>query len=330
MMERTMDRVGFSIYARHLLGDKSILAEYEIQGVEPEHVFPQLIDGVRTLVKVANEASGKSHGGVIHMCGLTGLMGNDFVRKPWLDAVARADLGNEWSLGFHVNFDHQNLPLAPGFTSTYENAMHLCKLLNVEAMVLHAPLVKTTNTDQDWIDLMTSEGILDITRSTSTVLCWENAQDSIARYRLLENLIEWREQLVNELERTGNGDLADRHQFCFDTGHFLLSLQRDDAPREELDNFLPEFAKHVKVYHIHANDGTSDQHLVPFIDVEKTRGTMKFPVHATKFQENSELVLSMIETCQERSLLHDRHLHMEVDSPSSIDDMAKFYKRYYQ
>ncbi|MHA1682488.1 MAG: hypothetical protein ACTSUE_16240 [Promethearchaeota archaeon] len=319
-----MDYLGFSIYSRHLMGDRAMLESYGIQGDEPEDVFPQLLEDIKQIVMPFKE--GNDVGGVIHFCNLAGLMRNSFISEPWNEALATANLTFPFVTGVHINFSHDNLPLTPGFIPTFVKTMELCRDLNVDSMVLHAPLVETSNTNVDWSDFMMQEEILEAMRLNDTILCWENAQDSTARYRLLKNLLGWRNLMTRKLESSGNEDLINRYQFCFDTGHFILSMQRDGAPQDEVDTYLPEFGKNVKVFHIQANDGRSDQHLIPFISKNHVPGVK---INWEQFNENSKVVLKNIRTCDENSTLDGRHLHLEVDAPSPISEMVNFYKKYY-
>ncbi|MHA1793102.1 MAG: TIM barrel protein [Promethearchaeota archaeon] len=319
-----MDYIGFSIYSRHLLGDAKILKDYNIDGDDPEAVFPALFKDIEEMMNAMQ--SKKKIGGVIHLCNMTSLFNNDFIIDPWISFMNEFKERFPFKLGLHINFDHSNLPLAPGFINTFKETMKLCSRLNIDAIVLHAPLIETDNTDEDWANLMIQEEILNALRDCNASLCWENAQDPSARYRSIEALVNWRKIMIKKLEETNNNDLRDRFQFCFDTGHFLLSLQRDGINEKELTTFLPEFAKHVKVFHIQCNDGTSDQHLIPFMDLNNV--DLEFAVNKSKFLDNSKLIVEMLKTCKKNAEVKNRHVHLEVDSPSPIPEMIKFYKIY--
>ncbi|MHA1698853.1 MAG: hypothetical protein ACTSWN_08455 [Promethearchaeota archaeon] len=320
-----MNYLGYSIYSRLFLGDREMLADLGVKGDEPSVIFPTVLESVQKIVD--NFSDRMELGATIHFCGIMYLMENDFMLEPWLSALKQIKMRYPFVLGLHINFDHQNLPLAPGFDETFLKAMKLCTALNVDAMVMHAPLIQTGNTDDDFVAAMTKEKILDAMDENKTVLCWENAQDPEARYRFLDNLIHWREKLVEKLDCIGRDDLVDRHLFCFDTGHFLLSLQRDHANKDQVEKYLPEFGKHVKVYHIQANDGTSDQHLIPFINFKAVN--CRKEVNHSRFEENSRKVIDYIQACEDNTDLEGRHLHLEVDNPMPISEMIRFYERYF-
>ncbi|MFX0098358.1 MAG: hypothetical protein ACFFCS_02180 [Candidatus Hodarchaeota archaeon] len=325
-----MDYLGFSIYSRTFMGDLEMLRGFGIEGnpedIEPGDVFPVLLEDVDRIVDQFPEI--KDLGTVIHFCNIMGLIQSGFIIEPWKDALKGAAMKYPFVLGYHINFDHANLPLAPGFMKTFKAEMQICTELEADAMVLHAPLFDE-NKDDDWIKLMTSPGVVELMRSNDTVLCWENAQDTIAYYRHLKHLITWREKLVKEYEKLGHDDLLKRNQFCLDTGHFLVSLQRDGAPRDEIDEYLPEFGKNVKVFHIQANDGLGDNHLIPFLPVEKYKIPRLKSLDVERFKKNSQLVVDFINTCNENKQVDGRHVHLEVDNPMPMEEMVGFYKRYF-
>ncbi|MEX2683959.1 MAG: hypothetical protein Q6373_020480 [Candidatus Sigynarchaeota archaeon] len=321
-----MDYIGFSIYPRLFLGDRQSLADIEAGGDDPEAIFPAM---AATLDKLIAEFGTRHRvGGVIHFCDIEHLFRQDLIKQPWLDAERawRPRRAYPFVLGFHINFSHENLPLAPGFVDTFQRTMALCKELGVESVVLHAPLIRTGDIDKDFLDLMTSKPIIDAMSSCGAAMCWENAQDTPAYYRDLGRLVAWRQRLVDRYAGMGRKDLAVRQMFCLDTGHLLLSLQRDGAGNDQVSRYLPDFARHVKVYHIHANDGTRDQHLVPFMDVKKYRLA---EVNPERFAANSELVLSWVDTCLALGKADGRHVHLESGPPMPLEEIIAFYHRFF-
>ncbi len=319
-----MDYIGFSVFPKLFMGDRQSLADIDAIGDDPEAIFPAL---ATILDKIIGEFSTRYHpGGVIHFCDLEYLFGQDLIAQPWRDAERAWSRARKYPfvLGFHINYAHDNLPLAPGFIDTFKRTMSLCKALDVESVVLHAPLITTEDIDGKFLDLMASRPIVDAMASCKAIFCWENAQDTPAYYRDIGHLVTWRQRLADRLSEIGHRDLAMRQQFCFDTGHLLLSLQRDGAGNEQVSRHLPDFARHVKVFHIHANDGTSDQHLVPFLDVKKYR----IPeVDENRFEVNSRLVMSWIEICFANGKVDGRHVHLESGPPMPLEEIIAFYHR---
>jgi sugar phosphate isomerase/epimerase len=321
-----MDYIGFSIYPKLFMGDKQSLADINATGDDPEAIFPAM---ATTLDKVVEEFGARHHvGGVVHFCDIEHLFRQDLITQPWRD-VERAWAARRrypFVLGFHIPFSHEELPLAPGFIDTFQRTMTLCKDLDVESVVMHAPLIRTADIDKDFLDLMTSEPIIDAMISCNANLCWENAQDTPAYYRALDRLVAWRQRLADRLVDEGHKDLAARQLFCLDTGHLTLSLQRDGAGEDQVTRHLPEFARHVKVFHIHANDGTRDQHLVPFLDVKKHQ---LVEVNKKRFVANSRLAMSWVHTCLSLSKVDGRHVHLESSAPMPLEELITFYHRLY-
>jgi sugar phosphate isomerase/epimerase len=321
-----MDYIGFSIYPKLFMGDAQSLADIGASGDDPEAIFPAM---AATLDKVVAEFDTRHHvGGVVHFCDLEYLFGQDLIAQPWLDSERAWSARRKYPfvLGLHIHFSHDSLPLAPGFVGTFQMTMALCKVLGVESVVLHAPLIRTEDTDNDFLDLMTSKPVIDAMNSCSAALCWENAQDTEAYYRDLGRLVAWRQRLADRLTEMGLKDLAARQLFCFDTGHLTLSLQRDGAGDEQVSRHLPDFARYVKVFHIHANDGTKDQHLIPFMDVKKYRLA---EVNKKRFVANSKLAMSWVDTCLGLGKVDGRHVHLESGPPMPLEEVLAFYHRFF-
>nr|MDO8087721.1 hypothetical protein [Candidatus Sigynarchaeum springense] len=319
-----MDYIGFSIYSKLFLGDRQSLADIGSTGDDPEAIFPAM---ATTIDKIVREFGARHHvGGVVHFCDIEHLFHQDIIKQPWADAerVWSSRRKYPFVLGFHINFSHENLPLAPGFVDTFRRTTALCKDLGVESLVLHAPLVRTWDTDKDFLELMTSEPIVDAMSSCSAAMCWENAQDTQAYYRDIGRLVAWRQRLVDRYAEMGRKDLAKRSLFCLDTGHLLLSLQRDGAGSDQVSRHLLDFAPYIKVYHIHANDGTRDQHLIPFLNVKEYHLA---EVNPERFVANSKLAMSWIDTCLELGKIDGRHVHLESGPPMPLEEIIAFYHR---
>ncbi len=321
-----MDYIGFSIYPKIFMGDAQTLADIGASGDDPEAIFPAM---ATILDKLMGEFTTRHHpGGVIHFCDLEYLFGQDLIAQPWQDTERAWSARRKYPfvLGLHINFAHENLPLAPGFLGTFQRTMALCKALNIESLVLHAPLANTEDIDRDFLELMASKPVIDAMSSCKAMFCWENAQDTEAYYRDIGRLVAWRQRLADRLTEMGLKDLAARQLFCFDTGHLTLSLQRDGAGSEQVSRHLPDFAEHVKVFHIHANDGTRDQHLIPLLDVKKHRIA---EVNKKRFEANSKLAMSWVDTCLELGKVDGRHVHLESGPPMPLEEVLAFYHRFF-
>ncbi|NMC04661.1 MAG: hypothetical protein GYA24_05585 [Candidatus Lokiarchaeota archaeon] len=322
-----MDYIGFSIYQRLFLGDRQSLADVGAASDEPEAIFPAVANSLDRIVAELGTKHGV--GGVLHFCDIDHLFSQDLIAQPWRDAEKAwaARRRYPFLLGSHIPFSHDVLPLAPGFVDNFRQATSMCSDLGVDSLVLHAPLIRTTDTDTSFLDLMTSPPIIDAMASCSAFMCWENAQDTDAYYRDIGRLVAWRQRLVDRLVDMGCRQIADRQLFCFDTGHLLLSLQRDGAGQEQVMTHLPEFARHVKVFHIHANDGTRDQHLIPFLDLKKHH----LPeVNPARFVANSKLVMSWIDLVLSHGMIDGRHVHLESGPPMPVEDVLAFYRGFFE
>nr|MDO8119642.1 TIM barrel protein [Candidatus Sigynarchaeota archaeon] len=322
-----MDYIGISIYSKTIY-ENQMFRDLGIDAEDLGDAFKGLLKMVDSLATRFSTEK-RPLGVTIHLCDIA-MLKFDWVREPWLDAVRTTRLSHPLEVGYHINFAHENLPIAPGFVNTFKDAMDMCRQLGAKVCVMHAPLMITKDTDADFAALMACDDVLDAMGSNDTVLCWENAQDTPAPYRFLDALLGWRRRLNGVLEQKGRAEFINRHQFCLDTGHLLVSLQRDGAASDQVTKYLPEFAKNVRVFHLHANDGSKDQHLTPLLMCSQDRlGPGKIPIDQGAFLKNSEIVLDWMATCDRNATLDARHVHLEVDVPTSIASIERFYKRYF-
>lgn len=96
--------------------------------------------------------------------------------------------------------------------------------------------------------------LIDHIRQTDIVICLENInQKGVST--TAEDLL-WFVEVLNG-EHVG---------ICLDTGHLNLAEDKDQA------RFVRVAGKHLKALHLHDNDGTGDQHLMP-----NALGQVKFP-----------------------------------------------------
>jgi hypothetical protein len=90
----------------------------------------------------------------------------------------------------------------------------------------------------------------------------------------------------------------------------------------------PLFARDIKVFHIHANDGKSDQHLTPGSLDHFDHPTRK-AVDKKRFLSCSNDVLGFLETCDQHKGMAGRHVHVEaLRLPITLGQLAEFGQKY--
>lgn len=87
--------------------------------------------------------------------------------------------------------------------------------------------------------------LLDHIRGRDTVICLENIHKKSITESIDDILL-----LVDELN-------SDQIGICLDTGHLNLSEDKDQV------RFVRKAGRHLKALHLHNNDGSGDQHLMP-------------------------------------------------------------------
>ncbi len=95
-----------------------------------------------------------------------------------------------------------------------------------------------------------------LAREMGITLCIENLYDSIGGH-LVEGPCCHAQKAVERIERMNDRYGGEVLGFCFDTGHAnLIGLN--------FEKFITTLDGHLKVLHIHDNDGVSDLHQLPF------------------------------------------------------------------
>lgn len=93
--------------------------------------------------------------------------------------------------------------------------------------------------------------LTDHIKDTDMVICLENMRG--------QSITQTAEELLYFIEKLNSKNLG----ICLDTGHLNLGRNPDQI------HFIRTAGKHIKALHIADNDGTADQHLMPF-----ARGTV--------------------------------------------------------
>ncbi len=237
-----------------------------------------------------------------------------------------------FELGMHCTFGLADLPLAGKYPAVLKRDLELANAIGACCIVCHPPK-GLENRMVEFADELVSEPVIEaLSRSNPGILlAWENAgHDSF--FGSLEHYLEFKDLLADKLAAAGRSKLMERHVFCLDTGHLLLWKYKGKKGKrgaaKEIEAALPSFAKLIKVFHIHANDGTADQHLVPGSLDHFDHPTRK-KVNKKKFLARSDEALGFIETCELNKGMAGRHVHVEaLRLPFSLGQLAAFGQSY--
>lgn len=174
-------------------------------------------------------------------------------------------------MGMHSTFKDTDLILSRDFRKTLKKDLGLCRSIGGTSIVEHPPISRENRIDE-MVEELSSEYVVGLLKDYPEIcLCWENMPSSNVANRFfgtLGNLLEFRRKLKARLSEIGEPDLINQHLFCLDTGHLIVTYHHNKQKGNQewldrLDKEVQEFARHLKVWHIHANDGSADQHLPP-------------------------------------------------------------------
>lgn len=138
-------------------------------------------------------------------------------------------------------------------------SMHICAFLQCPYIVIHGfKLLRFLGSEElEWRE---TERFLDFlapfAKELGIMMCIENLYTGIGGHMVEGPCCNVR-KVVERLDRFNEKHHAEILGFCFDTGHAnLVGIDFED--------FITTLGYHLKVLHIHDNDGISDLHQMPF------------------------------------------------------------------
>jgi len=235
-------------------------------------------------------------------------------------------------IGMHSTFGNKDLILNPSYYEVLQRDIILAESIRATTIVEHPPLGPKDTINQ-MIDELTTSRFIDLLEHTNVTLSWENMPGVNRFFSSLGNLITFRDGLGDKYAELGKKGLINKHKFCLDTGHLLItissrSLKKTDKNRE-IDEYLPIFASNLKVFHIHANSGKKDEHLIPF-SLEFFDEPSRKRINKKRFLKNSAVVMDWLAICGEHKNrgVRNRHIHLEaLNPPFSLGEFIVFGKR---
>ena len=246
--------------------------------------------------------------------------------------MAKPDVN--FDFGLHASFSKGDYILNGKFAEVLKHDLEMRKILKYgNTIVEHPAHPVKVGRNKAMVEKLTTEPIISMLEENDVLLCWENMPGYASEkcyYSSIKHLLEFREELGDKFQDLGKKHLIEKNLFCFDTGHLLIwRHQQQDlaAADKEIEEYLPEFAKLTKVFHYHANDGVSDNHMAPSAWAFAEHPSRKW-VNKNRFLENSERVYDWIELCEGNKGMDGRHLHLEAGTyPFSVDGYIEFGKR---
>lgn len=251
----------------------------------------------------------------------------DFFNEDRFQKAYIQDLNNShrnYQNLFHIPIHQRYLPPNTEFLKILLAQLNLCSNFKSSGLIIHPPQGKDDESSI-FIELLCNAQILELISKQNITICIENAQESLAFFQSMENLIKFRKQLTVRLTELGYSSLSQKFKFCFDTGHYLLFQQRDAYGIHDWNQFSQEFLSDVYAVHIHSNDGSQDQHLLPYT-ISKPNPD-RFPFNYKLFFENCHIVLNWIETLVKTQSNTQRYYVLEISPHFTEEELISFWKR---
>lgn len=328
-----MNLFGFSLGSGLFLGDKKWKKAMKWDKI---YEFVPNVDGWRKLFDSLNRTVTSSKlDGPVGLCfhflaRVPRILRNVGFMDDFKTVMGEIKSEKNFELGIHSRHGDSEVICSPRFLEAFTEDLEFAVDLGVSALVEHPP-IGTDDTKEDAVKILTSPKVIALMDAhPGFPLCWENKADYLHKRRFfgsLEQMVLFREMLVDRLKKINRPDLIDRHKFCFDTGHLLIwryTHEDQAAADEEIETYLPEFAKHLKVYHYQCNDGIKDAHMTPFSTKFMDHGS-RSNLNQEQFVENFQILRNWITISERNKNEENMHQHLEAHRlPFTLDQYTEF------
>ena len=331
-----MDYFGVSLWTELMMNNKDWNSALNLPLDEDDEFVP---DGEgwdfifkRSLDMIEKSGLKGKMGGCFHTSSdIPNIIRNMGLEPEFNESLNKHKKDNKFEFGMHSTFGKADQVCNGNFSNILKKDLELCSILGGTSIVEHA-LIPTKNGDyhlKSMVDELTSTEIVEIMLEYPDIaLSWENMGHSKEQFSSLKRLTMLMDALSDKLNEIGHPELIKNHNLCLDTGHLLLSMNNSKKNKKEIVDYLPIFAKNLKVFHIHANNGKRDNHITPFsfefFDLPNRKG-----INKKKFIKNSEIVMDWLKICNENKGIEGRHIHIEaLRMPFSMNQITEFGRRY--
>ncbi|WP_457559000.1 hypothetical protein [Candidatus Harpocratesius sp.] len=237
---------------------------------------------------------------------------------------AKKKLNFDPAILFHIPSTTEFLPPSENFHNILLEQIKWCRNYDANGIIIHPPQ-KPQDLGDEFVENLCHLKILDLIHQNNITLYIENAQESGAYFQSLQHLLELRKKIRQSLKKKGYTILINHFRFCFDFGYYLLFQQRDGMGTDDWVHFSSAFLPNVQVFHVHANDGSSDQHLLPY--TKNLPEHNRFPFDYKRFFENCHQVLKWIEKILKVPTTQERFFVLEI-CPNFVDEeLIDFWER---
>lgn len=335
--DRIMNYFGWTLSTSLFTGSRGWINAMELAGDEVDEFEPNKEGWLKIFNKVGFvlQESGleTKFGAALHFApGIAPFLKNLGLDGKYRDARDEFSIARKFSLGIHARHKDDELVNTPHFPTVFREDLGLATRFNASSLVEHPP-IGTNNSIKETVDILAKDWFCKLLDENPDItIAWENKADYAHKRRFfgsLARMVEFREVLSDKLNEVGKGRLLERHKFCFDTGHLLIFRETADNRKlaeKEIEEYLPVFASHIKVFHFQANDGIVDGHVTPFSTAffdhpSRTRMDLE------KMKANFNTLRDWMAICKDTPHLPNRHFFLETGTlPFTLDQYIEFGK----
>lgn len=319
-----MDSFGF-YYNKDLLQKKSSYLKYF--GFNPENkeniAVENIFDRIRSSIKriFDDKVICDNFLPLIHHARIVELIKQEKYSAPFEKFLENCP--DKTQYGYHFPFPKSTKLSGKDFVSRFHAEVPYLDRYGVKSIVIHPP----SKIRSKWRKIrkhITDPVFLKDLREHDVCIALENMTSGY--YSDIANLTDLRKKIELEYDRLGYAYLMDKIQFCFDTGHYLRILLNKNIDVYSKFGDMKDFARNIKVFHIHTISGYRDDHLVirkKLYPIPKNKKS-PFKKNQSNLIENSIITMKWVEFCiKNRNSDYDLEFLQEVDDYVNVEALIE-------
>ncbi len=183
--------------------------------------------------------------------------------KPWAEGAKEYGLDNYQAHAPFPSYIFDNSLVNSQMIEVLKNTIRACDYINCRNLIVHpffAGYDKQLSPEDEWeLNIESYSKLIPAAKEFGVTICLENMFTGFKGkiYAACCSDVEIAAKYVDTLNSIAG---ADCFGFCLDTGHALLCGL-------DIKKTMLKLGKRIRAFHIHDNNGLSDQHLAPYMGV---------------------------------------------------------------
>ncbi len=229
----------------------------------------------------------------------------------------------------HQDNEIQPLNRCKNFYKELEKNLTIMDELNGANLTVHLP-ISAENQMEEVINILTSNKMLNLLEKFKHLdplsIDLENNHHS-SFFGNLNNCSFFLGKLRERLAQREKEEYYRFFNICLDTGHYLIDAHHENYPKQEmLDRFLEKHREKIKTIHLHANDGSRDQHLLLGQYPGENSAISLSNLNLPRLKEHNAIIQNSLAKSQLWDL-QDWIVVCELANPYTIEELTRAFEK---